>query len=353
MKIKFNHIQDRQHQYQKNRNRANCSYNNKNNNNRESPIILRRGGALISQRHSVVMDFWIGASSCLCNYWKYVLLLTFLHRFTWNLIEGEKTSRFVAKPIVLLFASASQWGRWRYVTIFVTGVIKWISTKLMCAVVAAGGDGLDYDKWYQLVYCIVGAPIVEGVVFRLCTSQFLKYTFQKVFRSRSSASSPTYNNIKDEDEEETKKNKKKKRAEQGTGEQLQSKPSIIFPWSTITSILFALIRVDPYEDFTSFCSDSLAGRSRLARISYPFFLTFCFSLFRYCPLYEKYGVFAAIGAHAAWNSVAFFPGLRTAVLDIRFVYLYLAYRCFWENTWNIAEHSLAITFATLSREGKI
>jgi len=62
------------------------------------------------------------------------------------------------------------------------------------------------------------------------------------------------------------------------------------------------------------------GRMRLAQITGPVFHAFAASLLMLTPIYEKYGIFGSIGAHAFWNFLFIFPRFRKAILAYNFLH---------------------------------
>jgi membrane protease YdiL (CAAX protease family) len=138
-------------------------------------------------------------------------------------------------------------------------------------------------KWYGYTRAIVGAPVGEEIVYRLCLMQCMKFIFQKLLYCK-------HDNV-------------------------DSRQKILTPWSILSSVCMAVAHLNVcallYPDAID--PDQFVSSINLAA------QVFSGSLLMLTPIYEKYGILAAVGAHFAWNFSVFTPGVTTVLL---FVHLF-------------------------------
>ena len=277
---------------------------------RSSAFAVKRGEQVVSH---VVQNLWMGMTRCLSEYYMIYVRALLVYHITSFLVLDKITGYIISKPLVQLFT-------YFRACIYHLQMKLGYATHWLTMRVVGGQQG---HKWYNFVYTVVSASIVEEIFYQLCVLQVLKTIHGKIYSAACSLSTTAT-----------------KKEQTNQSEVLLSKPKLISPWSVISSILFGIARIDPYE--------YAEGRNHLAVYSTRAFVCFVDSLAFYCPIYETYGIFAAIGAHAARNTIAwsrrlgFFGILSNTYLIGRFVT-----RCLKCRSWNSIEVWLIFAYLAM------
>ena len=147
---------------------------------------------------------------------------------------------------------------------------------------------------------LAGVAAVEEAVFRLCLLQVLRY----FLRTPESVA---------------------------TGAQ---KHRFWTPWSVITSVLFAITHMNPViMGYAVQLSQSFEGQLYIARNIKHMTEAFFGGIFFFNPLMERHGIFAAIGAHVAWNATVYALPIQYSLLVAHLIHRLLGgYTLAWRTT---------------------
>ena len=208
-------------------------------------------------------------------------------------------------------------------------LVSWLQTAIWYSCEFLATFVVDQEnKWYYYVIVIFVGPIVEEILYRRCLLEGLKCVFRMLpsthTEKRSNAAAASV--------------------------------SLVTPWAILTSICFAVGHIDLGAIcYPEYLSNSFMGRMRLAQVTALVVYAFAASLLILTPIYEKYGIFGSIGAHAVCNFLAIFPRFEKAILAYNFLHhafnrrTYTFYDAFFGESghWEIYTFAVPVLYSLL------